>query len=415
MTGPPKSFAVTTGTQPDQDDQRHHDHRVRHRCLRRRGYPGNTFCIDIASGERDVRRFAELERHRLRARDRPAAEHPCTTLARTRPPATARPGTRVSITIFNNPANVLSSLTLNNLVLNISAATVGSVRAILTDCGDQFGPGGSLPGTNADPADDVASRSRPTPIGGRDRRLPSAAATAADGPPGGAGDRSGRSERLLRQHTTTRSTRIGNFSGPNDSVNDLNRVVLFFLLLADRSGGNDRVATARILQQEKYGRRGRQHFTHAARADQRLLAGHDRNSASSDPRRSAVRRHTLSRSVATADNFPDALSASYAAGRIGAAILLVRPTVDALAQVQLAPPEPRREDGPRARWPRGRPRHGRRLPQGSQHQLHHRQPVRSALEHASPTVTRGLLLARSWSLPGSRIRSTTPATAPCDC
>ncbi len=37
--------------------------------------------------------------------------------------------------------------------------------------------------------------------------------------------------------------------------------------------------------------------------------------------------------VATADNFPDALSASYAAGRIGAAILLVRPTVDALAQV----------------------------------------------------------------------------------
>jgi len=32
--------------------------------------------------------------------------------------------------------------------------------------------------------------------------------------------------------------------------------VLFFLLLADRSGGNDRVATARILQQEKYGLAG---------------------------------------------------------------------------------------------------------------------------------------------------------------
>ncbi len=30
-------------------------------------------------------------------------------------------------------------------------------------------------------------------------------------------------------------------------------MTIFFLLLADRSGGNDRVATARILQQEKYG------------------------------------------------------------------------------------------------------------------------------------------------------------------
>ncbi len=38
--------------------------------------------------------------------------------------------------------------------------------------------------------------------------------------------------------------------------------------------------------------------------------------------------------VATADNFPDALAAGYAAGRLHAAIYLTRPTVDALTQLQ---------------------------------------------------------------------------------
>ena len=64
-----------------------------------------------------------------------------------RVPHSTGPGSanaRISITIFNNPANVLSSLTLNNVVMHINAATVGSVRAILNDCGDQSGPGGSL-------------------------------------------------------------------------------------------------------------------------------------------------------------------------------------------------------------------------------------------------------------------------------
>ena len=132
---------------------------------------------------------------------------------------------------------------------------------------------------------------------------------------------------------------IGSFSGPNDSVNDLNRVVLFFLLLADRSGGNDRVATPRILQQEKYGLSG-EHLrsrTCAARAPRSRSDLDDPLSRelALAPGQQACggTRYAL---VATADNFPDALSASYAAGRIGAAILLVRPTVDALAQVQLA-------------------------------------------------------------------------------
>ncbi len=175
----------------------------------------------------------------------------------------------MSITIFNNPANVLSSLTLNNLVLNINTATVGSVRAILTDCGDQFGPGGSLPGTNVDssPAAGPAGPFPQSAVPGGDRgRLRWCAVTAAgppagnDGPPGGIGTErrsryDPRANDFVRQQQHIFDT-IGNFSGPNDSVNDLNRVVLFFLLLADRSGGNDRVATARILQQEKYGLAG---------------------------------------------------------------------------------------------------------------------------------------------------------------
>ena len=141
---------------------------------------------------------------------------------------------------------------------------------------------------------------------------------------------------------------IGTFSGPNDSVNDLNRVVIFFLLLADRSGGNDRVATARILQQEKYGLSG-------VNITVNLITGQITNPTSGIPctadqstqiessRELQVQQGILISVcggtrvalVATADNFPDALSASYAAGRIHAAIYLVRPTVDALAQVQL--------------------------------------------------------------------------------
>ena len=153
---------------------------------------------------------------------------------------------------------------------------------------------------------------------------------------------------------------IGNFSGPNPSdPNDLNRVNIFFLLLADRSGGNDRVATARILQQEKYGLSGvnidlssgapivTQAVSRAPRPSRRSRFS---SRAPSRARRASVSTpstHTAGipvcggtrfALVATADNFPDALSASYLAGRIpgGAAILLVRPTVDALAQVQLA-------------------------------------------------------------------------------
>jgi hypothetical protein len=122
-------------------------------------------------------------------------------------------------------------------------------------------------------------------------------------------------------------TTIGNFSGPNPSdPNDLNRVPIFFLLLADRSGGNDRVATARILQQEKYGIAG-------VNLAQCPLGQTGQEGVPLFNQLCGGTRFAL---VGTADNFPDALSASYAAGRIGAAILLVRPTVDALAQVQLA-------------------------------------------------------------------------------
>ena len=271
-------------------------------------------------------------------------------------------------------------------MLNISAATVGSVRAILTDCGDQFGPGGSLPGTNARrPL--RRSRRLPAPFPAGDGCLRWCA--LGDGPAAGTNDgpqlASALTARVLRSTTcssaATRSfNTIGTFSGPNDSVNDLNRVVLFFLLLADRSGGNDRVATARILQQEKYGLAGvnsRQRQSAPAGVPS-IHTGSVLMTSSSNAELQAVPANSTSLCggtrtalVATADNFPDALSASYAAGRIQAAILLVRPTVDALGSGAARSPGPRREDGPRSRWSRGRSRHGRRLPQGPEHLLHH--------------------------------------------
>ena len=75
MTGPPKSFAVTTGTNLVEDDQRRHDHRVRHRCLRCSGHGEQHVLHRHRVGQRDVRRLAEPERDRHRSRDRPAAEH----------------------------------------------------------------------------------------------------------------------------------------------------------------------------------------------------------------------------------------------------------------------------------------------------------------------------------------------------
>ncbi len=97
----------------------------------------------------------------------------------------------MSITIANNPANVLSSLTLNNLRLTIPGAVTGSVRVILTDCGDQFGPGGSLRGISA----------LPDANGG-------ALATTSDPVPP-----------AVNPLTTTNTSfaTIGNFSGPNPS------------------------------------------------------------------------------------------------------------------------------------------------------------------------------------------------------
>ena len=172
---------------------------------------------------------------------------------------------RITITISNAPApGVLSSFTLNNVQLIIPRRDVGTVRAILTDCGDGVGPGGSLNGQlGTGDADGGALAT------GTDPAPPAVNTTAV---------------------SANTFTGIGNFSGPNDSVNDLNRVVLFFLLLADRSGGNDRVATARILQQEKYGLVGRQ--SHFCRY--RWLHGHE--SARSSRRRpsSAVARGSRS-------------------------------------------------------------------------------------------------------------------------
>ncbi len=109
------------------------------------------------------------------------------------------------------------------------------MRVILTDCGDPFGPGGSLRGQRAGDANGGA--------------LATAGRRHGNGIPAGG-------QPWLTSTNTSFAT-IGNFSGPNPSdPNDLNRVNIFFLLLADRSGGNDRVATARVLQQEKYGLSG---------------------------------------------------------------------------------------------------------------------------------------------------------------
>ena len=131
--------------------------------------------------------------------------------------------------------------------------------------------------------------------------------------------------------TNTSFATIGNFSGPNPTdPNDLNRVIIFFLLLADRSGGNDRVATARILQQEKYGLSGvnvdlasgapinngipcSQTITTVPVLVTSTVTGTHEHGRY--PERchggSPVCGGTRVALVATADNFPDALSASY--------------------------------------------------------------------------------------------------------
>ncbi len=292
------------------------------------GSINNTFCIDIASGN-----AVFLASPSLTVTGNGLATDLLQSIV---VPDSTGPGganARVSITIANNPSNVLSSLTLNNLRISIAASATGSVRVILTDCGDPFGPGGSLRGQAAGDAN-----------GG---------ALAAAGPPAGNGIPPAINP--LTSANTSFAT-IGNFSGPNPSdPNDLNRVNIFFLLLADRSGGNDRVATARILQQEKYGLSGvnvdlasgnpinngipcsQTIATVPVLVTSTVTGGTSTVGTPSVATAGApVCGGTRIAMVATADNFPDALSASYLAGRAGAAILLVRPTVDALAQVQLA-------------------------------------------------------------------------------
>ena len=142
MTGPPKSFAVTTGTNLVKTINGVTITEFVSDAFGTAGTANNTFCIDIASGNAVFGASPSLS---------VTGSGLATDLLQSIVvPDSTGPGganARVSITIFNNPANVLSSLTLNNLVLNISSATVGSVRAILTDCGDQAGPGGSLAGS----------------------------------------------------------------------------------------------------------------------------------------------------------------------------------------------------------------------------------------------------------------------------
>ena len=345
MTGPPKSFAVTTGTNLTKTISGITITEFVTDAFGAANTANNTFCIDIATGNATFGASPSLS---------VTGSGLATDLLQSivvpvngPDPDVTNPfdgnglNSRVSITIFNNPANVLSALTLNNLVLNINAATVGSVRAVLTDCGDPFGPGGSLPG-------DSSSTTPPTALA-----APFPAATdafggalSAAGPPAGNTVPPAIND-LFVSIATAGFNSIGSFSGPNDSVNDLNRVVLFFLLLADRSGGNDRVATARILQQEKYGLAG-------VNITVNLITGQVTPNSSGIPcdtnqsiefdsqelqviqnQFASICGGTRVALVATADNFPDALSASYAAGRIHAAIYLVRPTVDALAQVSL--------------------------------------------------------------------------------
>ena len=197
--------------------------------------------------------------------------------------------------------------------------------------------------------------------------------------------------------TNTSFATIGNFSGPNPTdPNDLNRVIIFFLLLADRSGGNDRVATARILQQEKYGLSGVNvdlasglPINNGIPCTQTIATVPVLVTSTVTGTTSTVGTPSVASAalpvcggtrvalVATADNFPDALSASYLAGRAGAAILLVRPTVDALAQVQLALANLGVKTVFVLGGPAAVPDTVVRLPEGpSTPTLHHRQPVR---------------------------------------
>ncbi len=260
MTGPPKAFAVTSGGAAQTKTVS--GVTITEKVADAFGVVGtanNTFCIDIASANAAFAASSTLQ---------VVGSGLATDLLQSIlvPDSTGPGGTnaRVSITIFNNPANTLSSLTLNNLVLNIAPTTVGSVRAVLTDCGDAFGPGGSLPGDNGDystpfvlPAPFPAPVAPATIVIDAFGGALSNTSAGNDGPPLGIGtDGAGPAVNDFVLSNNLSFNSIGSFSGPNDSVNDLNRVVLFFLLLADRSGGNDRVATARILQQEKYGLAG---------------------------------------------------------------------------------------------------------------------------------------------------------------
>ncbi len=131
------------------------------------GSINNTFCIDIASGNAAVPLVAGLT---------VTGSGLATDLLQSIVvPDSTGPGganARVSITIANNPANVLSSLTLNNLRIQITANSVGSVRVILTDCGDQAGPGGSLRGLLAGDANGgaMANTGSALPTGRRSLR-----------------------------------------------------------------------------------------------------------------------------------------------------------------------------------------------------------------------------------------------------
>ena len=302
MTGPPKSFAVTSGGTAT-TTKTISGITITEKVADAFGVPlsvGNTFCIDLATPA-GVSFGASPS---LSVTGSGISTDLLQSIVTTGVGPLGTANSRITITIANAPApGVLSSFTINNVQLIIPPASVGTVRAILTDCADGVGPGGSLNGQlGTGDADGGALAT------GTDPAPPAVNTTAV---------------------SANTFTGIGNFSGPNDSVNDLNRVVLFFLLLADRSGGNDRVATARILQQEKYGLSG-VNLTSAATGG---CTGTNGPILTPSTQLCGGTRFAL---VATADNFPDALSASYAAGRIGAAILLVRPTVDALAQVQLA-------------------------------------------------------------------------------
>ena len=314
MTGPPKSFAVTTGTNLVKTINGVTITEFVSDAFGTAGTANNTFCIDIASGNAVFGASPSLS---------VTGSGLATDLLQSIVvPDSTGPGganARVSITIFNNPANVLSSLTLNNLVLNISSATVGSVRAILTDCGDQAGPGGSLAGNSVSVGFGLGA---PFPVatdafGGALSTGTVAAPLPAGntGPVGGIGANFGADGPAVNDFILSANddgedlnfANIGNFSGPNDSVNDLNRVVLFFLLLADRSGGNDRVATARILQQEKYGIAGINLGTNPL---QGCSSPGPLVNLSAELQSAAITKlcgGTRFALVATADNFPDAL------------------------------------------------------------------------------------------------------------